>query len=668
MTSKQAGWWLWFLALLAVLAGCGQETARGSATQVIVEIDAESAVRAEAASLRVRVEGGDGVDALGGRVLRLDETLKPIDFPKRLALVPLDRDVRRAFVVTATVYDADGEFVAEARLVSGYVPSEVRYARLLIEGSQCLRKQCEDTLQTCSSGSCVDAKVDVQTLSTDSSKPTEVVFSEPDAASETPDASEGPDANAPDAGSDPDAETRPDAATDMDASAADASDARSEPEAGGSMDAGADADTGPRDAGRDADAAETGGSMEAAVDAGPDAAPDAGPSCSATSAPDLSKLGLQSVVSGLSNLTYAAQAPGGDWYLLQQSGEILVRPAAGGASSVVLDLSAEVGPAGGLGERGLLGIAFAPDFATSGTYYVMLTPSVGALADTDLVRQYQRQGSSSVLLDTLLTLPMSASNHNGGTLQFGPDGMLYVGTGDGGGGCNTSPSGSGQLISTSLNSQLGKILRLDLTRKAAGFAALGNPFSDSPLVYHYGLRNPFRFSFDRATGDLYIGDVGQSAFEEVNFAKAGSVGLNFGWAAFESDQMTCSGMQLRTGATHTLPIFAADRRSGSCSSNFCDWVSVIGGVVYRGNAIPKLKGVYLAGDYTGVRMIGLTQCNATTSPLSVIRKEVDVNSPAATAFQGGQTFGALTAIVEDSAGEVYFVANRSSLLKLVPAP
>jgi glucose/arabinose dehydrogenase len=400
--------------------------------------------------------------------------------------------------------------------------------------------------------------------------------------------------------------------------------------------------------------------------------------CDPSVAPDVGKLKLETVVSGLGRLVYAAQPPGSsDWYLVQQTGQIAILP--GGATTpavaaatmpfvnVGTDRIIDLG--GAEDERGLLGLAFAPDFATSGLFYVAVTSTNN---NVDHVLQYQKSGTSAMLKASILELSGSTVNHNGGNVAFGPDGMLYVGTGDGGGSCNNNVANAPQLISSAANSRFGKILRLDPSNAAGSYAAAGNPFPESPLVWHYGLRNPFRFSFDRLTGDLYIGDVGQLAYEEVDFAKSGVKGLNYGWAAYEAKAMTC-GRTLRAGSTHTEPIFAADRRESGCSGKFCDWISVIGGVVYRGAAIPKLRGIYLFGDYTGTYLAALRQCDSGTSPHTAIRRHCEAVAPDETCFDGTD-FAELIAIVEDNAGEVYFVTNAtgngssSSLLKVVANP
>jgi glucose/arabinose dehydrogenase len=449
----------------------------------------------------------------------------------------------------------------------------------------------------------------------------------------------------------------------------------------GGNDGGGGAAAGGGDGGGGDDGGAAGGNAGGNTDGGAaGGGGDGGQQVSCGSAPTVGQLKLEAVVSGVSRLVYAAQPPGSsDWWLVQQSGQIRILPAGATAPSATALLDVTTGPdaAGGISfaraedERGLLGLAFAPDFNTSGLFYVMLTTTSGGQANRDQVRQYKKEGSTATYQATLVTLPASESNHNGGNIVIGPDNMLYVGTGDGGGSCNSSKPGTPQLISASEDALFGKILRLDPS-KAPGYAATGNPFPDSPLVWHYGLRNPFRFGFDRSTGDLYIGDVGQGAYEDVEFAKSGVSGLNFGWAAYEGNAMTCGGRTLRAGSMETDPIFAADRRQRGCSGPFCDWVSVIGGVVYRGPALPHLRGMYIFGDYQGARMAALRQCDTTTSPVTVLRKECDPALPQEACFTGTE-FTLLTAIVEDNSGELYLVtgvtdADGGKLLKVVAGP
>lgn len=432
----------------------------------------------------------------------------------------------------------------------------------------------------------------------------------------------------------------------------------------GSPNGATNASSGQNDGGGRRDGGGTQGGMDAAMDS----AMPPPPACDATTAPAIAKLGLSQVVDGLNDLMMAAQAPGSsNWYLVQQTGEIRVFNGTSLESESFLDLSDDTA---GCNECGLLGLAFDPEYETTGLFYVMLT----ANGNIDQVREYKRSTGNPLKADEtskrdIVVLSSSDSNHNGGTVKFGPDGLLYVGTGDGGGGCNDWGGLEG--APQDINSLFGKILRLDPT-KSQPFAADGNPFAANgdARVLHYGLRNPFRFGFDSATGDLYIGDVGQLAFEEIDFAPKNSTGLNFGWADYEANAAdTCSSdLTLREGSTHTPPIFAPDRVGGS-TPGFGGYNSIIGGVVYRGTAVPELAGAYLFGDYQAPRMGALYQCGTTTSPVTPILKACDFNEPDAACFEGKNgidDLGNLTAIVEGNDKEVYLVANRNALYKIVP--
>ena len=400
-------------------------------------------------------------------------------------------------------------------------------------------------------------------------------------------------------------------------------------------------------------------------------------------APNLDGLGLATVVTGqgLETLSYATQAPdSADWYLVEQRGRILILRDGALLPEPFLDLQSEIVIGEGYEDRGLLSLAFAPDFVTSGLVYVVFTPTLGLDANRDLVLEYRRSDADPDRLDPesrtkIVELIGSVSNnylrniHNGGRALFGPDGFLYVAMGDGGGvSCNDVETDEPQ----DPGSSFGKILRLD-PRADPPHAARGNPFArgGDPRVYHYGLRNPYSYSFDRRTGDLYIGDVGQNSYEEVDFAPAGSAGLNFGWAAFEGVTKTCPDRPQRARSTHTEPIFVADRRARGCSGDFCDWRAVVGGAVYRGASLPQLDGVYLFGDYAGRRMVGIRRCGASSSELRTIRKRCDVGFADELCFQaleGTPDFSGLTGIVEGNDGELYLIANRDSLLKVTSAP
>jgi glucose/arabinose dehydrogenase len=416
----------------------------------------------------------------------------------------------------------------------------------------------------------------------------------------------------------------------------------------------------------DASSEMEGGPRDAEVDP-PDASEGSiqQPVCSTAKAPDLEDLGAETVVGGLTNLVYATQPKGSsDWYLVEQAGIVKVLKAGSTTPTVFLDIKNIANNAGGGDERGLLSVAFPPDYATSGSFYVMVSPTSGEFSGHDMVFRYKRKTSDPYQADvamreTILDVPASQTNHNGGTVLFGPDGMLYVGTGDGGLGCNADKPGAPQ----ELDSVFGKLLRLDPS-KPAPYAAAGNPFASSgdARVLHYGLRNPFRFGFDSYTGDLYVGDVGQEAYEEINFAPKGSTGFNFGWAAFEGTSATCVGRMLRAGSQHTTPIVVVDRRAGS-QSPFFDYHSVIGGVVYRGADIEKLRGAYLFGDYVGTRLGAVYQCGQQTSAISTLLRSCDGNDEACLPTAAGIT--SVAAIVEGTDREVYIVASRTKLLKLV---
>lgn len=241
------------------------------------------------------------------------------------------------------------------------------------------------------------------------------------------------------------------------------------------------------------------------------------------------------------------------------------------------------------GERGLLSMAFHPNYSTNGFVYVYYTNTAGNL---ELARYHVNSGSPNTLDAAskviVLTIPHPTySNHNGGELHFGTDGYLYLSTGDGG--------GSGDVSNNAQNTSvlLGKILRLAAnTSTTAPYYTIpaGNPFSNE--VYAYGLRNPYRWSFDKATQDMWIGDVGQDSWEEINFrAAAATSGANYGWRCYEGNASYNSAGC--TGTNYIFPVHAYATQNPAAS--------ITGGVVYRGTAYPALQGCYLSADfYSGV--------------------------------------------------------------------
>ena len=313
-------------------------------------------------------------------------------------------------------------------------------------------------------------------------------------------------------------------------------------------------------------------------------------------AADAAPLSLVSVGS-FSQPTFVTAVPSDPsrLYVVERSG--LVKVLRDGATSTFVDLRPFVVTDG---ERGLLSIAFAPDFATSRRLYAYYTGKAPGVGDLTIVRLIASDGDSAPATpEVLLTVPHSRmSNHNGGQLQFGPDGLLYAGTGDGGGGGD--PARNGQNLDSSSpavidgvnrHPLLGKLLRLDVS-PVTGYAippanAFGPP-SKAPEIFAYGLRNPYRFSFDAATGDLLIGDVGQSDREEVDVLAAGSAaGTNFGWPVWEGTL----GEGSREG--FTFPALEYTHAAGC---------SVTGGYVVRDPQVPELAGQYVYGDYCSGRL------------------------------------------------------------------
>ena len=309
-----------------------------------------------------------------------------------------------------------------------------------------------------------------------------------------------------------------------------------------------------------------------------------------------------------------------------------------------LDLSAVVSPEEEGSERGLLGIAFHPAYAQNGQFFVSYTRSGD---NASIVARYQVSAADPNAADpasgAVIFGPIAQPgfNHNGGGLLFGPDGKLYLGFGDGGPGAD--PHCNGQQPGT----VLGAILRLE----EDGTAPADNPFATDPAlapeVWHYGLRNPWRFSFDRLTGDLYIGDVGQDDKEEVNFHAAGTpAGANFGWKAMEGfdcfDTSSCLvPVPPCNDPSLALPIW--DYPHGPPGNR-----AVIGGFVYRGCDIPDLQGAYFFGDFAQSWIFTLRYDGAAIT--ESIDRSVEL-SPEGTQIRRITSFG------EDANGELYFTGR-----------
>jgi glucose/arabinose dehydrogenase len=306
-------------------------------------------------------------------------------------------------------------------------------------------------------------------------------------------------------------------------------------------------------------------------------APPTSPSATSSAVPATSEFGLTPVAAGFSAPLFITNADddSGRLFVVEQSGRIkAVRADRSGSAALFLDIAERVTSGG---ERGLLGLAFSPDFVTDRQLFVDYTDLNG---DTVVSRfraaTNDRADASSE--EVILRIDQPAANHNGGWIGFGPDRMLYVATGDGGGG----NSENGQRLDT----LLGKVLRLDVLGGRPYVVPAGNPDLGSgarPEIWLYGLRNPWRMSFDRQTGDLFIGDVGGGSQEELDVVPHGQSGLNLGWPRAEGD--LCAS-PCPTGLTQ--PFYAYGRDIGSV---------VTGGYVYRGSEYPQLRGQYFFADF-----------------------------------------------------------------------
>lgn len=325
-----------------------------------------------------------------------------------------------------------------------------------------------------------------------------------------------------------------------------------------------------------------------------------------TTCPVLPPLKLTPVSSGLSNTVFLTSPPGDTarLFLVRKTGTIRIIKNGTTIATPFLNVSSLV--EAGDSERGLLGLAFHPQYATNGRFFVYYTQSASPNGDI-VIAEYKVSANNPDVADPVQVqeldqIPHSTyANHNGGMLAFGPDGYLYAGVGDGG--LGGDPFGSGQ----SLTTELGKILRINVD----------NPSSSPPgnqvgKIWDWGLRNPWRFSFDRQSGDLWIADVGQGNWEEVDFEPAGTGKRNYGWSLMEGAHCYPSGSSCDQSGK-TLPLVEYSHSSGC---------SITGGYVYRGSAIPCLQGWYFYGDYcagsiSAVYQVGGVAQGSTTLPFTV---------------------------------------------------
>jgi hypothetical protein len=335
---------------------------------------------------------------------------------------------------------------------------------------------------------------------------------------------------------------------------------------------------------------------------------------------------LEPIATGIDRpvaITHAGDGSG-RLFITLRGGRVMIHDSQGLRATPFLDISAQVTTDG---ERGLLSIAFHPEYSTNGLFFVNHTDLNG---DTVIAR-YRVSGNPDIAdpasATVLLTIAQPFANHNGGQLNFGPDGHLYIGMGDGGSGGD--PFNNAQ----DLGSLLGKMLRIDVDATLPYAIPGDNPFVTTPgarpEIWALGLRNPWRFSFDRLTGDLFIADVGENAWEEIDFQPAASAGgENYGWRRMEGAHCFNPATDCNDG-TLKLPIIEYPHGGGDCS--------ITGGYRYRGANSPGLVGLYLYADFCTGKIRGATE----ESP-GVWSSEL-VND---TGLQ-------LTAFGEDEAGEVY---------------
>lgn len=385
--------------------------------------------------------------------------------------------------------------------------------------------------------------------------------------------------------------------------------------------------------------------------------PDSLKDCGEAQNPSVPALQLTEVASGLDSPVYLTQPRGDDNRLFVVEKPGAIRIIAGGdlvdEPFLTIDAVSERG-----GEMGFLGLAFHPEYSSNGRFYVYYSTLAGGAAHISRIAEYTVSDENPDLADpaserVLLEVSQPQDNHNGGDLEFGLDGLLYIGLGDGGGGGDQHGAiGNGQ----NLDTLLGKILRIDVDGTGAGelgaYAIPSGNFAGEgarPEIWSYGLRNPWRFSFDACTGDMYIADVGQGALEEVNFEPWASAGLNYGWRLMEGTRCfnPNSGCDAST-QNLVLPVATYGRDIGQ---------SITGGYVYRGPAIPELRGTYLYADYASAAFFALRVADG---EVALAQTNISDNLNPGRAIDNISSFG------QDSAGELYVLSMNGSVFRITP--
>jgi hypothetical protein len=349
------------------------------------------------------------------------------------------------------------------------------------------------------------------------------------------------------------------------------------------------------------------------------------------------------IVSGLNFSLYLA-APPGDLhrlFIVEKGGVIRIVKDGSLLPVPFLDISTQVSLAR---EQGLLGLAFDPEYASTGRFVVHYTDPLGDTRLSFFQVSPDPDAADAGSEAVILTADQPYDNHNGGQVTFGPDGFLYLGLGDGG------SSGDPQSRGQDLTDLLGSILRIDVRAGLPYTIPPDNPFvgiaGARSEVWGYGLRNPWRFSFDRATGDLYIGDVGESRYEEIDVSPAAGgagQGVNYGWNRMEGAH--CFGGDSCDQTELVLPVLEYGHSQGC---------SVTGGYVYRGSAVPALQGQYFFADVCQGWIRSFRYAGGAATEL--------------TEWSTLSTGGSIVSFGEDAAGELYLLEEGGRVSKIVPDP
>lgn len=354
-------------------------------------------------------------------------------------------------------------------------------------------------------------------------------------------------------------------------------------------------------------------------------------------------LKLTEVARGLTRPVFVTSEPAeaSRLYVVQQNGLIRLMKNGAMQAEPFLDVSAIIRMGTDRqAEDGLLGLAFHPDYASNGRFFVYFNSTRNRAV---IVQERRRSAENPDMADAefskdLVTIPDMNGNHNGGMLAFGPDGMLYIGVGDGNGDGSTRDPGN---FSQNLQSKRGKILRIDVDTHPT--PPEGNLPNADPDIWDYGLRNPWRFSFDRCRGDLYIGDVGAKGPEEINIEPRGQGRKNYGWNLMEGSKCHVSAESGCPPTNATLPVVEHSHDTGDGS--------ITGGYVYRGSRIPALRGHYVYGDYQSKRIRSLVWRDGRLVSQSNFTADL-IGDP--------QDFAGIASFGEDAAGELYVVDHHTS--------